>query len=708
MQIRRRTMYIGAAVVLVAAIAGTAVALTAGGSAPSPEARTSPSASASTTPTPTATPEPTPVAAPRSVATAGEFSSWKAAPMTKIARVVPQVGQAADGAVAAYIDAPVVDGKVAALAVDAKVVAGDSYTFSAQARSLTPLPASVAASLDVGGQRIPLPELSAAWSTVTGTFVAPNGADDATVRLILEGPVSGLGLDQVSLVGTDGKNVIPNPSFENVGGDDTIINRSLILPASNPMLAVRAPAGDVSWTAKDVGGDVAAKGVTTVSHALDAVPLTGLKEGYYTVSVKTGAGTVSTQLGVVDYDGPTIAADARFGVGLHVEDDIYRDAADLTSSLGIGLARNDVLWRWNETTKGKYDWEKHYVNGFDRLHAQGVHLLGIVNYGNELYGNGKVPETPAAVAAYGRYAAAIADRFDLVGLEVFNEFNHTRFNKTACGTKPSCYMPLLKSMHSAVEKVDPDLPIIAGSTARYDAPWFDGLWRAGGLAYSDAISFHPYEVSGKPESLAGVIGEANRSMKDNGKTTRPIWITELGSSSKTGGRTVSAQADYFVRTSMTALASGAEKFFWYDLINDSRDPAKHEGNFGMYYQKAKGVAALPPKPVGYAAAVMISRIGGRDLAASESAGKGTYSVRFGDEKDAVRVVWAPKGKAEMKIPSSAPVTVTTMTGATRTVEPVDGVATIPVGVRPQFVQSSVTASAPTPTPSPTVSQAPSE
>ncbi|MFI8632554.1 hypothetical protein ACIGEP_08175 [Microbacterium sp. NPDC077663] len=704
MQIRRRTIYIGAAIVLVGALTGTAVALTTSGSSAPPAARPAPSTSAAA-PTPTPTPEPTPVAAPQSVAAAGQFASWKRAPTTKVARVVPQVGQAADGSVAAYIDAPVIDGKTAALAVDAAVVAGASYEFSAQVRSLTPLPEAVDAAIEIDGQRMALPDLSAAWSTVSGTFVAPKDAEVAQVRVVLDGPVEALGIDAVSLVGADGKNVVPNPSFEKVEGNNTIVNRSLILPASNPMLAVRAPAGDVSWTATDAGGNVAAKGTAKVSNSLEAVPLTGLAEGYYSVALTTGASKVTTLLGVIDYEGTTIAADPRFGVGLHVENDLYTDAADLTASLGLGLARNDVLWRFNETTKGEYDWADHYVDGFDRLHAHGIHLLGIVNYGNELYGNGKVPTSKAAIAAYGDYAAAIADRFDLVGLEVFNEFNHTRFNKTACGTKPSCYVPLLDSVHTAVEKVDPDLPIIAGSTARYDAPWFDGLWSAGGMKYADAMSFHPYEVTSDPESLADVIAEANRSMTDNGKTTRPIWITELGSSSKTGGRSVSAQADYLVRTSITALAGGAEKFFWYDLINDDPDPAKHEGNFGMYYQKASGVAAFQPKPVGYAQALMIARLGGRALAADESA-KGVHSVLFGDEKDAVRVVWAPKGEATLSVRSDVAVTVTTMNGAAKTIEPVDGVATIPVTVRPQFVESALEPA--TPTPSPTVSQTPAD
>ncbi len=252
MQIRRRTIYIGAAIVLVGALTGTAVALTTSGSAPAPETRSTPSAS-SQAPTPTPTPTPTPVAAPQSVVAVGPFGSWERASTTKVARVVPQVGQAADGAVAAYIDAPVIDQKTTALAVEAAVVAGASYEFSAQVRSLSPLPEAVDASVEIADQRIALSELDAAWSTVTGTFTAPADADTAEIRVVLDGPVAGLGIDDVSLVGADGENVVPNPSFEKVGGKDTIVNRSLILPASNPMLAVRAPAGQISWTATDAG-----------------------------------------------------------------------------------------------------------------------------------------------------------------------------------------------------------------------------------------------------------------------------------------------------------------------------------------------------------------------------------------------------------------------------------------------------------------------
>ncbi|MGV9194700.1 cellulase family glycosylhydrolase [Microbacterium sp. MC2] len=698
MRVRKWQWVTGGAVVVALGAAAVGIALAASGGAEPEVAPDTPTPTVTPTPTPT----PTPVAMPSSVAAIGDLGSWAQAPTTKIARVLPQVGDAASGSVAAYVDAPVVDGETTALEVEAEVVAGQSYDFSAQMRVLSPLPTDVAASVMIGDRRIELPELDAEWDTVIGSFVAPADATTTSVRIVLDGPVSGLGVDDVTLVPADGgDNVIPNPSFEKVNGGDVILNRTLILPADEPLLAVRMPEGAATWQAANDAGDVVARGSAEVTRAVDAFELEGLEQGYYTLTVTDSAGdAVSTKLGLIDYAGDAVPVDPRFGVGLHVERDWYDDAADLANTLGLGLARNDILWRHNETTKGEYRWDKRYADGFDRLHAHGIHLLGIVNYGNKLYGSERTPDTPAAIAAYGRYAAAIADRFDLIGLEVFNEFNHDRFNKTGCGTDPSCYVPLLQSVEKEVRKIDPDLPLVAGSTARYDADWFDGLWRDGGLEYSDVVSFHPYEVSGNPESLAGIIATANKSMQTHGGDTRPIWITELGTSSKTGGRTVNAQADYLVRTSITAFANGVEKFFWYDLVNDSPDPDVHEGNFGMYYQKKPGVAALQPKPVGYAQALMITQLGGREYLDKETLADGVLSYRFGTADDAMRVAWAPGGDTTVEIPSDEPITLVRMSGATAVVSPVDGVVTVTLGARPTFLAPAGAPPAVSQTPAP--------
>src|SRR5690606_20711907 len=114
-----------------------------------------------------------------------------------------------------------------------------------------------------------------------GSFVAPADATTTSVRIVLDGPVSGLGVDDVTLVPADGgDNVIPNPSFEKVNGGDVILNRTLILPADEPLLAVRMPEGAATWQAANDAGDVVARGSAEVTRAVDAFELEGLEQGY--------------------------------------------------------------------------------------------------------------------------------------------------------------------------------------------------------------------------------------------------------------------------------------------------------------------------------------------------------------------------------------------------------------------------------------------
>ncbi|MFC3399276.1 hypothetical protein ACFOEP_12720 [Microbacterium amylolyticum] len=145
---------------------------------------------------------------------------------------------------------------------------------------------------------------------------------------------------------------------------------------------------------------------------------------------------------------------------------------------------------------GQYAFSEHYETEFDKFSANGVGLLGIVNYGNPLYDGGRTPTSPEALDAYGRYANAIAERFDVDALQVFNEFKHPgeRFTDSGCGTEPHCYLPMIEAVERHVDGAHADIPIVVGATALVQADWFAGLWDTGAINHSDAMSFHPTTV----------------------------------------------------------------------------------------------------------------------------------------------------------------------------------------------------------------------
>lgn len=210
------------------------------------------------------------------------------------------------------------------------------------------------------------------------------------------------------------------------------------------------------------------------------------------------------------------------------------------------------------------------------------------------------------------------------------------------------------------------------------------------------MSFHPYNkpVYDVPENLAGTIADANKNMEAHGGERKPIWITEFGwTTGNEMGQAVTdaVQAERLVRSEVTALANGVEKFFWYDLVDDSRDGNAHEGNFGMFGQKRDGVSALPPKPSAFAQALLINELAGRGDPVSDDLGDGSFSHRFGTEDDFIRVAWTLNGEQEATFEVPGPVRVTDMSGATTELAPEGGKITVTLGASPIFISTDVAA-----------------
>lgn len=641
------------------------------------------------------------------------LDGWQGADSRAVADIMPQIGDAAEGRMSAYINAPKVTEASNALTVDVPVESGTEYTLTAQVRQGTIDLAEAGAELVIGDETVPFGEINGDWSEIEGSFTA--GSDTATLAIRLTGPVDALGIDDISLTASGGENVVPNGSFEQVSSDWGVRNNTLLLRETGAAMGVSLPDGDASWSVAARDGSEVASGTETVENGFARIALDDVSQGYYTFQVTDSAGrSVSTPFGVIDYAGATIATDDRFGVATHVDQDWYVDAADAVSATGFGLARNDVLWDQNETTPGQYTFSSHYTDEFGKFSSHGVQLLGIVNYGNPLYDGGNTPASPAAVEAFGAYAAAIAQNFDVAGLEVFNEFNHDRFQTGSCGSAPACYQPLVKSTADHVAAVNPDIPIVAGSTANYDGDWFRGLWPTGAADSADAMSFHPYNkwIYDTPESLSNVMTEADGDMESLAGKVLPIWITEFGwTTGAELGQQVSrdVQAERLWRAELTAFGYGAEKYFWYDLIDDSTDGNNHEGNFGMYERKRDGVAAQPPKPAAFAQALLINTLDGRETAGRADAGDGVRSAVFGSDDSTVTAVWSFDGEREATIEADGPVTVTSLTGEVSTLEPTDGSVKVTVGSSPLLIEQSGTASdeaAPSPTPTPSESGTP--
>ncbi len=628
-----------------------------------------------------------PVALPRVATARASVPGWSLASSQTVGEVLPEVGDAAEGAVALRVDAPADDANVVAASAPLTLAPSTTYTLSASVRVLASLPTASAVSVVLGSNSFALPELDAKWEKVEFEFTTSAEESAINLDLLLSGSVRGFGIDNIVVAGDDGANLVTNGSFEQVEAVQGIVNDSLILTTDTAALAVVLAEGQATWTATpSLGGD-AIGGSTSVTSGLSAIPLDGLPQGHYALSVADASGfTVDTNIAVLDSDNFYVAQDARFGVGTHVEKETYENAGSLVASLGISEVRNDINWEKNEQTRGQYVWDEAYQREFPIMHANGVQILGLIVYGNKLYGSSKAPNNDEAIEAYGAYARAVADNFDLVGLEVFNEYN-LRDSQDGCDKAASCYVRFVDSVRRHVSDAYPDLPIVSGSTGLYPSDWFVELWKSGGLPLSDAVSFHPYEASinRTPDVVGDLVAQAYADMQANAGATKPVWISELGFTTMTGGASITEQGEWLIRAEVSAFANGAEKYFWYDLINDGTDAANVEHNFGLFEnQPQANVVARAPKFSAFVQALNITQLNGKSFSAQESDDTSTVVV-FGTDKDVVRVAWATGDDVVRSFSSSTAATVTAANGVVSQVEPVDGVVTIPLTSSPVYI-----------------------
>lgn len=621
----------------------------------------------------------------------GAIDSWSIAPNAEIAATLPSAG-GHTGSVALAVDAPALRAPTDAAVTSVEVEPGATYFASAWVRAQTGKSAAVPASLVVGDAVVPFGDLRAEWQEVTLVFEAPQGGTTAAVSVRIDAPLSGLAIDDVSVRTADGGNLVPNPSFEAVAPDAILANDSLVMSTATASLAVAPPAGDFTWQLTDDSGVVVTSGAETTVDAVTPVPLIDVPQGYYTATIADAEGGITTTpIALVDTAGAAVPRDARFGVTAQFDRPWHEGGGRLAAALGYGDLHADVLWNRNEKTRGSYTWDEAYLTEFAAARANGLSTVGVIAYGNKLYDGGVMTTSADGLDAYGRYAAAAARTLELSAVEVFNEPNKDRFNKSNCGTAPTCYIPLLDAVRRNLQAQGVSIPIIGGATALYDQEWFTAFWQAGGMNHLDVLSFHPYEgwIQRDPDLMRPTIAQSIADMTAHAGDTRPIWITEMGFTTMNGGVTLPQQRDWLIRSEALALAGGAQKYMWYDIVDDAADPANGEGNFGLYEHAPRpGVAVVAPKPSAYAQALMVSQLNGREVAADES-DAGSNVVRFGDGAEALRIAWSVADASSWTFPSESAVRVVASSGRETVVEPAGGQVTVDLSGEPVFVTKVV-------------------
>lgn len=304
-----------------------------------------------------------------------------------------------------------------------------------------------------------------------------------------------------------------------------------------------------------------------------------------------GKKIVSASKTIYVFEGKSSFSD--MGVCTHYDyNQPFRKLSDMKAAKAAGftMIRDECRWDKVETTKGRYEIPQHIKDYVDYANRNGIEVLLILAFGNSLYTGTKTPGMPVGTEqlnAFGNYCKFVAKEFcgKVKYFEIWNEPNHEIFNPG--GASAADYVQVMKTAYNAVKSVNKDAYILGISEDGARPEYTKAVLNAGGGAYMDAVSLHPYSCwyggvfDESSLTLEQMITNNKKVIMDAGLNL-PIWITEVGYMTSTGRYTYEQQGAYNVRTAIEFKSDDRiDKIFFYELHDSGLDASSTEANFGM-------------------------------------------------------------------------------------------------------------------------------
>lgn len=404
---------------------------------------------------------------------------------------------------------------------------------------------------------------------------------------------------------------------------------------------------------------------------------------------------------------------SRYGVNQphlkwHTQGTIDRELAEMKAA-GIGRVRIDFAWPDLEPSRGQWEFSRMDV-AVEKCRQNGIEVLGILLF-SPAWANGTswFTTAPTDMQAWREYVITVCSRYrgKVAAWEIWNEENINAF--WSVGPDPLEYVALVSVAAPEIRAADPAAKVVMGGVAGLDPDYLTACLKAGIARYVDTVSYHPYVYTLAFWTLAPIEANCRQIVSwvrdlvaQHSEKPLEIWLTELGwtSSSIYPGVDRDTQAVYMLRTFINYASQGVDRVYWYNLYDESYNPADPEANYGLLAND------LSRKPV-YGAYKVFQENFGRALAPRPSAAAFTCSNRGSLEAHSfdlpdggvVMGLWKADDAADtlaLEMPGASlrmPVLVDPVTGAETAVagaaRKADGGITVtglPVGKRPVILR----------------------
>lgn len=287
---------------------------------------------------------------------------------------------------------------------------------------------------------------------------------------------------------------------------------------------------------------------------------------------------------------------------------------DMSRDLGANVVRLDVGWSSLETN-GKGQMSGWYVRALDHFmdeaDARGIKVIVMLwstpcwastapdavkqSCSGSWWERGVERYPPSNYGDYADISRWVTARYGakLAALEVWNEPNPSQdFWKTP--NPAADYVRLIKAAYPAAKSGDANVPVLAGSLSNADVPFLKELYANGMKGSYDGLAVHPYNEWRDPSDMWQAkfrmytflpgMRWVHETQVANGDST-PLWLTEFGWSSCTGGRPCVSrdqQASYTAKSTAIAAAEPyVRAYTLYALRDEGVSAARRNDNYGI-------------------------------------------------------------------------------------------------------------------------------
>ena len=423
--------------------------------------------------------------------------------------------------------------------------------------------------------------------------------------------------------------------------------------------------------------------------------LDGLDNGYYELTVyDTDSGSrvqlAKTSLSILEDCEFASSDKSYFGVNMHMHrnNEVGWKTELIKNAYAIGAMniRDGKEWPDVEQTKGSYNFSFANVKSF--MTEKGMDYLYQAGFTNKYYDDNMSPYTNDGRQGYANYIKAAYETYKnsfIKNVDVYNEwFAQGGRNGSPAGGTPEYFYELIKTTYETIKDSKyPDRKLFVNLGSE---DFNNSLYDLGVCNYMDVASVHFYPVhfdksypsdlpeNGTAEHVTDYRVELDKHSPDK---HIPIWVTETGYSTtiRENGVTEATQGKYLPRTYLEYISHGAEKVYWYDLLDDgvvdyADRGATHEYHFGIMRAVGNSMGGYTPKPAYVAFGVMTRALNGLEFK-SVTKDNGYYDYVFSDGERTVHAMYALTPVAA-EFETDKAVTVTDLMGRKKTVSPANG------------------------------------